>query len=163
MVKSKLCLASECSAAVNFIDTGCLYPSGSFENPSNGFYTPFFFFFLMTWRPISKYFNWGDSCWDTVVQDFFFLSCIPCFVFFFLFSELHTVLLLFVRWHLRSRYIWVKLVWRFCYVLLEGVRGGDPCPRRKLLYHTQHRSGPIGGRHVFSALSLVSSFWAGPS
>lgn len=34
MVSSKLWLASECSAAVNFIDAGCLYPFGSFENLS---------------------------------------------------------------------------------------------------------------------------------
>lgn len=46
MVRSKLWVASKCSAADNFIDTGCLDPSGSSENLSPGLYTLSYFFFL---------------------------------------------------------------------------------------------------------------------
>lgn len=74
-------MASKCSAADNFIDTGCLDPSGSSENLSPGFYTLSCFFFL----DVSSGFIPGRIAIEGILEVFFLVLCFILYLFYFIF------------------------------------------------------------------------------
>lgn len=84
-------MASKCSAADNFIDTGCLDPSGSSENLSLGLYTLSYFFFL---EASSRLIPSGTAM-EGILEVFPYLVFYRIFILFYFSYELREVLPLF--------------------------------------------------------------------